>query len=189
MSKKQRVYQIGNGKIYKSEKVFKNNYRHRRGDDKIRIYELVKTTTIDAMKAQRKRDKTLNKILNPNDNLEGFYAIIKRKRASIVGDDYHKRNQRARHTRLLDYDAEEIKNYLKGHPRDVMSLCESIEDFIAVFILHNYMKYSYKRIWDRDTRKYIPEPDGRDQMFLDAKEEFKKRKKKERIAKKKAELA
>jgi len=189
MSKKQKVYQIGNGKIYKSEKVFKNNYRHRRGNEKIRVYELVKTTTIDAMKAQRTRDKTLNKILNPNDNLEGFYTILKRKRDSIVGDDYQKRSRRARYTRLLDYDAEEIKNYLKGHARDVMNLCESIEDFITVFRLHNYMKYHYKRTWNRDARRYTPEADGKDQMFLDAKEEFKKRKKKERTLKKKAELA
>jgi len=129
------------------------------------------------------------------ENLENFFQIVQRKiddiktngRDGVYSNEYRTMRHINSYKRLLDYDAEEIKNYLKSRKREVLGMCETVEDFVTVFKLHNYVKFTYERKWNREERKYYDMPDDADKMFLEAKEVLKKERLEKR-KKKKAEL-
>lgn len=197
-----KVYQIGNGKIYKSEKAFKNRIKnYYRPDHKVKIFELQTETTIKGLKDRMKRDRNLNRILNPNQALDDFYKIIQKK-IDTFGDiesmprtnwqersAYNmKRNSVAKYKRLLMNDASEMKNWLQSNQRLAMSLCETVDDYLTLLSLHNYRKYKFKQQWD-GARKYIAIPDDGVALFMEGKDAFRKLTKKKAKEKKSLEKA
>lgn len=172
-----KVYQVGN-KLYQSEAQFRNKVFKADPDSIIRIYELKSELSVKSFL----RDTKIDSILNEKEDhlreirnwaLKKAEIILERNKKIGVNNlmSLYDRYRLAETLRKFKYLSEkEIKGVLSSKGKDIMDICDSIEDFKTILKVHNYKSFKYKRQW-LNGKTYTIENEN-DKLFFEAKKEL-----------------